>query len=242
MKYVRPEPVAPVRTPESPPFDGWQESHPSYGMIGFYRTPGHTRLFGSRLPSHNNYITLRIQTATRRFSHGEERVSGAGGRQIVEVAMSSVQFARLLTEMNMGDGVPCTLRYVDGVKRPEVSETPPELHEATEEARARVAAIREKTAADIASVRELMTGKVPKKVQEAVESILQSHLNHVTSSVPFWSQRVEEAASRASAEAKAEVDAYVTSAVHKAGLAAMSDPEIMRRLLTDDAAKGGGAA
>lgn len=242
MKYVRPEPVAPVRTPESPPFDGWQESHPSYGMIGFYRTSGHTRLFGSRLPIHNHYITLRLQTAVRRFSYGEEKVSGVGGRQIVEVQFSAIQFARLLTEMNMGDGVPCTLRRINGVEMPEVPETPPELHESAAEARARVAAIREKTAADIASVRELMTGKVPKKVQEAVEAILQSHLNHVTSSVPFWSQRVDEAAERASAEAKAEVDAYVTSAVTKAGLAAMSDPEIMRRLLTDDAAKGGGAA
>ena len=43
------------------------------------------------------------------------RLSGEDASEKIEVALSAAQFAEAITQMNMGEGVPCTLRSVEGV-------------------------------------------------------------------------------------------------------------------------------
>ena len=94
-----------------------KEKHPAYGMVGFYRVSGNPgRLFGSSLKNHESYIALRIGTGERIHSNGWDRYYGSLRGEHVEVMLSSAQFAELLTSMNVGNGVPCTIAYLGGKK------------------------------------------------------------------------------------------------------------------------------
>ena len=89
--------------------DNNREKHPSFGMVGFSRIScGNQRLFGSSI-EHDTMIALRVHTAYRTESFGYEHVYA--DEDIVEVMLSPAQFSELLTTMNIGDGVPCTIRF-----------------------------------------------------------------------------------------------------------------------------------
>ena len=89
------------------------ESHESYATIAVSRTTGGSKraLFGSNL-KHGESIYIRL-------SHAElERHSNRDwihpDKVIAEVEMSFSQFAEMMTSLNQGEGVPCTLRYLNG--------------------------------------------------------------------------------------------------------------------------------
>ena len=86
-----------------------REKDKSWGMVGFYRNYGSGReLFGSDVTNHNT-IRLTVKHAIKHRELGRDWTMGDD--IICEVELSALQFAELLTNMNMGDGVPCTIRY-----------------------------------------------------------------------------------------------------------------------------------
>lgn len=91
--------------------NGNKDKHPSYGMLGFYRRTGRgIPLFGSSI-QHNDIIAMVLK-------HGEvERgLNGdwySGHEVIAEVEMSYSQFVEAISAMNMGDGVPVTVRFTE---------------------------------------------------------------------------------------------------------------------------------
>jgi len=84
------------------------KEHPAFGSIQIMRTSGQTRLFKSGF-NHHNYITIRISTADEVEGYGIE-TSIFPRKEIIEVALSEAQFARLITTPNLGSGTPCTLK------------------------------------------------------------------------------------------------------------------------------------
>jgi len=91
-----------------------QEKHESYGLVGFSRTThggggDGANLFGCSI-KHNHTIVLKIKRATKERSLHDDRYYG--GETLIEVEMSPNQFAEAITSMNIGDGMPCTIRYV----------------------------------------------------------------------------------------------------------------------------------
>jgi len=96
------------RTVEETSFGDTSYTHESYGMLGFYRVQGTDRpLFGSSL-KHNNTIRLTLKTGVH--SRNLNRDWYYGGRTLFEVEMSASQFADLVSNMNVGDGVPVTIK------------------------------------------------------------------------------------------------------------------------------------
>lgn len=82
--------------------------HPSYGMLGIYRTQGTDRtLFGSSI-KHSNTIKIELKTGV----HSRHLNSDTyyGDKILFEVELSNSQFAELITNMNVGSGVPVTIR------------------------------------------------------------------------------------------------------------------------------------
>ena len=108
--------------------DGY-ESHPAWGMVEFSRVEhgGPCRLFGSSLTNHGTTIILRVWEASRKHDCGQDWYHGSIRKELIAVEMSAAQFAGLLTTMNVGNGVPCTIRHVQGVQRPEVPPDPGEM-------------------------------------------------------------------------------------------------------------------
>lgn len=90
---------------------GSSERHESYGQVSFNRiscTPP-LDLYGSNL-KHGNIISLSIRRSTK--NRNLNRDTYYGGEEIVEVKLSSAQFAELLTSLNVGSGVPCTISHI----------------------------------------------------------------------------------------------------------------------------------
>ena len=93
-------------------FDEKPKKHPSYGMLGFYRCQGSSPrpLFGSSI-QHNNLIRLVLKSGSvKRDLHRDWYF---GDKTLFEVEMSATQFADLISNMNMGDGIPVTIKRTE---------------------------------------------------------------------------------------------------------------------------------
>jgi hypothetical protein len=90
---------------------GTKTSHPSYGTMSFCRRTGSlTALFGSSI-EHRDTISMTLYHAdVTRGLHSDHIF---GNKAIAEVEMSYSQFVEAITSMNMGSGVPVTIRWTE---------------------------------------------------------------------------------------------------------------------------------
>ena len=216
--------------------DETRETHPSYGMIQINRVScgGGRRLFGSALTDHMSLIRLRIYTnAERRHSHGDDKFWPANARPTVEIEMSPAQYAELLTTMNVGLGVPCTVLHVNGKD----VEAPPKVEHETEKVRAgfkqtltdSVQALVDQRAALATS----LDGKVSKKLLADVLRSFDHAIMEIRANAPFYLERFEEATNKVVQTAKAEVDAFVTGVVAATGLKQLQERGASASLLLE---------
>jgi hypothetical protein len=91
------------------PFRGEVEvTHPAFGMLGVTRwtSSAAVRMFGSDM-GHGGGVTLTLQTASTR--RGLSRDWHHAERIVAELTMSESQWARLVSSIGQGEGVPVTL-------------------------------------------------------------------------------------------------------------------------------------
>ncbi len=194
-------------------------SHPSFGMVQFNRcqSTGH-RLHGSALDAHFNTIRLSISTgeviegdigATRYFAD----------RQIVEVELSAAQFAELITTMNVSAGVPCTIRRNGGVSVPEPPVVTSETTRAHDDFREKLKVLGKrvrKLGDDVHRLTEAknLTNTSRIEIRKGVDKVVQE----VESNMAYYLELFQEAAGRVTVAAKTEADAWITRAIHMAGV------------------------
>ena len=195
-------------------------THPSYGIVGFNRVQcsGGRRLFGSALTEHYHSIRVRIAHCERRTDHGLDRFSATD--QILEFELSAAQFAEGITAMNVGDGVPCTINWIAGVGQ---VEEPPETMTASEHAKHDFKARMKTFAASLTKTREAVEKAVEGKVitgsiRESIRGWITKIVQEVGENIPYFVECYEEATVKISSAAKAEADAWLTAAIHRAGL------------------------
>jgi len=199
--------------------------HESYGSIHFSRRQGDPgRLFGSALNGHGSYITLCISRSTLIRNDLHDRTYSGGFRgDLIEVDMSAAQFAELLTTMNIGNGVPCTISHVNG----KAMERPPEIPHETERVRSGFKD-KMKTLADdaqkaLGEIKKLFEEKknLTKEDRKIVIGFLEKVVMELGANSPFVLKMFEEATQKVTNAAKAEIDAFVTTNVVNAGLKAL---------------------
>lgn len=205
-----------------------QEQHKTYGVIRASRwTAGGLgrRLFGSHLPGHNSGVTLVIREGGYTFELGEGRVSGTGGKILCEVRMSTLQWAELITNMNNGDGVPCTVAHVlgdEGLRGdPPSVTTEPERVRAEYKAKSKEGV--EKVKAGRALVAEKLKGKANAALAAELDRVLLGAQSELEGREGFYMERFMEATDRIVTSAKAEVDSVITSVITKLGGKALQD-------------------
>jgi predicted secreted protein len=195
-------------------------THPSYGIIGFNRiqSSGRRRLFGSALNEHYHTIRVTIGHCERATEHGLDRFRSTG--QIIEIELSAAQFAEAITAMNAGDGVPCTIARMKGIGG--IEEPPVVMNEsahAKSDFKARMATFAKTLAATRAKVEAATEGKViTKDIRETIRNGVSRIAQEVGESIPWFVERYEEATEKISSAAKADADAWLTTAIHRAGL------------------------
>lgn len=90
----------------------WKK-HKSWGMVGLSRVfySGSRELFGSDITNHTG-IVLTLKHAQKQRELGRDWT--LGDDMICRIVLSPNQFAEMVSNMNVGDGVPCTIEYIQG--------------------------------------------------------------------------------------------------------------------------------
>lgn len=86
----------------------------AFGQISFSRiTGGNSKFYGSNLNA-NSYIQLTISQSEMIRNLTDDKYYNR--EKIIIVDMTNSQFAELITSLNFGNGIPCTIRYNNGEK------------------------------------------------------------------------------------------------------------------------------
>ena len=156
-----------------------------------------------------------------------------GKDTIVEVILSKAQFTELITSPNIGDGVPCTIRYADG----ELKEQPPYIGQNevfADEVQEEFSKAMEDSDEIVKYAEEILMKKGTLKVQEKKELLgkIRKLQMNVNSNIPFLHKQFTRAMNKTIGIAKQEIDGFYTNTIMKLGkkaldkLNAPSVPEI----------------
>lgn len=185
------------------------ENHESFGVLQISRQtclPA-MNVFGSSIKTGNPvslsiYRAEKIRDLNRTWFFPRER--------LIEVYMSPSQFAEAITTLNTGSGTPVTLEYVDGERMeecPDVSQRQL-FEEEFENSMSKVS----KYVETILSATEKIfkkKGTVKVKDKETILNILSLLKQHIESNLPFVHKQFNRAMDKTTADAKAEVEAFV---------------------------------
>lgn len=138
--------------------------------------------------------------------------------------MSSGQFSELITSLNNGSGIPCTLEYIEGKKVEDLPEK-----ESRKEFVHRKFKDRMKIFANQIREQQTKAKEIVKKKTLSKENIhdLNTHLNWLTaeieSNIPFFMECFQETMDEVVFEAKTEVENSIQHKVNTLGLKALYD-------------------
>ena len=201
--------------------------HESYVLVNFSRTHGSPGpLFGSALEQHGTFITLKVSKGVRIHdnNHGYDRYFGSMSGDILEIAFSASQFAELLTTMNVGCGVPGTLRRFQNKGVPTPPATPTETSKIQENFDRRIKDLTGSTKKLEKDIEELLAStELSKKDIEAIRGKVRSLTREVCDNAPYMIESFAEAVEKTVTSAKTEIDSFYTTAVMGAGLKALQD-------------------
>ena len=180
------------------------ETHPSGALIQISRCSGQTRLFGSEF-DHQHYVSLKITPAKEKRSLGRTWYTGKLN-PYVEVNLSASQFAEAITTMNVGCGVPCTMRYLEG-HAPFTPVKPVSQRSAFEAEGSK--AMADSVAAIDEALAALATVNLTKTARAQLTSNLQTARRKISDRLPFLVEAYAEHLNEVEQKAKTEIAAYV---------------------------------
>lgn len=196
--------------------------HPAFGMIGFSRVSGgENTLFGSSI-KHNDRIILKIKHGEQNRHLHEDWYFGRG--LITEVEMSYSQFAECITAMNVGDGVPCTIRYTekDG-NIPVIAENNSKREQFRQEFSDKILKAMEKVQDQINEIQKSLDDKKNLGVKDRKEMIskLQQVRYNIGRNLDFCVEQFDEQMEKTTMEAKGEIEAFCQNKINSIAQAAL---------------------
>jgi hypothetical protein len=199
-----------------------REKHPSYAMVGISRqTSTGTDLFGSDI-KHHELICFTIREADKVRDLNRDWYHG--GKTITEITMSPAQFAEMITTLNVGFGVPCTLNVREGVPVEEIpvqntleDDIEHDIKESMQELSDRLHKLSE--AAKVLEEK----GPVKAADKKAAIAALNSVIQEVQSNIPWIEETTKESCEKTVSRAKAEVDAMAVRVINTLGKKAIEE-------------------
>lgn len=198
------------------------EQHESYGMMSFNRFDGgNGAFFGSSIkPDGGIEMTLKTGEVRHNLNHDWYR----GKETIARVRMTGAQFADLITNLNMGEGVPVTLEYVHGKHMSE----PPFINKRIqfeENFKQEMKEVSDQMLELTKRTEEILSrAKAPtKKEKEEILHNIAMLNQKVSSDMPFVHKSFNEQMDKTVKEAKNEIETYVNSTIHSLGMEKMSE-------------------
>jgi hypothetical protein len=197
-----------------------KQAHESFGLIQFTRVSASPprKFFGSSVRA-GHFVEMTVHRAEK-VSDGSH-ISYFARKALINLRLSPNQFSELLTTMNVGMGVPCTLQRVAGV----------DMSECVDEDN-----IRELHHKDFMKEIETATKEIREAIEEAGEALktskasfgigqrkeLLKKLKHVLmrleSNLPYYHSKFDESVDKTIGEAKAEIDTFAGNVITQLGL------------------------
>ena len=209
-----------VKENEATREDDGSLSHPSFGTINISRgqCSENVNLFGSSI-LHRNVISITIHRAIlHRDLNRDWIMPKAGTPSIVEVEMSTSQFADAITSFNQGEGTPCTITHINGMRM----EEPPFESKRVEfdrEFQERMKLITNQNNQYYMRIAEILDKpSIGKHDREEIFKQLDQMRMQIQSNVPFIKSQFTEQMDKTVGEAKAEFDSHVDSRLKQLGL------------------------
>lgn len=198
------------------------EQHESYGMMSFNRFNGGSEVFfGSSIkPDGGIEMTLKTGEVKHNLNHDWYH----GKEVIARVRMTGAQFADLITNLNMGEGVPVTLEYANGKHMSE----PPFINKRIqfeENFKQEMKEVSDQMLELTKRTEEILSrAKAPtKKEKEEILHNIAMLNQKVSSDMPFVHKSFNEQMDKTVKEAKNEIETYVNSTIHSLGMEKMSE-------------------
>jgi len=188
--------------------------HPSYAMLSVCKVThgGNKALYGSSI-KHSNTIRLSIRGSKMERSLGRDWFYGSG-KDHIEVEMSYSQFAEAITSMNCGDGVPVTLRYLNGGQ---IEDCPfiDKRQQFERELNADIQGGAESIDRTITSIADLFNSKksFSKADKDSVLNMLANIQRSYKDRVPFLYSSFNEQMDKTVLEAKGEVESFIQNKI-----------------------------
>lgn len=197
--------------------------------IGRSQCSGQQALFGSSI-KHHDVITLRISPAYMDRDLNYDRYY-AENLPYIEINMSQSQFAQAITSLNMGAGVPVTLRMING----EYIEPCPfvdKREQFSSEFREDMNVLSKKLAEATKHVEELIENKKTfnKADKEQILSALRMLSTQLASNYPYMYSMFNEQMDKTVTEAKAEIESHLQARMEDVAFKAMrksQEPEML---------------
>jgi hypothetical protein len=207
-------------------------THPSFGKIGFSRVTCNPsqNFYGSELPQ-DHYITMKIYNSEIQRELTQDRYY-TKGIPLIQIRMSNGQFAEMITSMNIGDGVCCTIERlgIDKIEELPQQESRKEFVHRKFEDRMKEFASKikkqQQEAKDLVGKKTLSKEEM-KKLQFHLEWLTQE----IERNIPFFAKCFQETMDEVVYEAKTEVENAIQHKINTLGLSALHDEN---KLLTDN--------
>lgn len=204
------------------------DTHESFALIGVNRVTANpaVSLFDSEI-RHREFIRLRIKHASRKRSLNHDWISAE--RHILELDMSLAQWGAFVSSFGQGDGVPCTLAYMDGQRVDSPPYVPRLAHSTAEVKNAADEALKEIIAAfDGVKAARIQGGK---RVMDDAINTLENRLENAPKNMEFAAKSLTDHVENVITKAKGDIEGMVTNHARALG---MSD-EQMRELTVGSA-------
>lgn len=207
-----------------------RRTHPSYGKIAFTRTNSTgTEFFGSELKQ-DNYVSLEIHNAEVVRDLSCDRYY-PDGPVLVRVRMSSAQFAELITSMNVGSGVCCTIERLAGKKVEEYQPQESRKEFVHNEFKQRMKQFSNQLTQKQKEAKDLINKKtLSKEDMRLLNNYIEWLTQEISSNIPYFAERFQETMDTVVHEAKLELE---NALQHKISVLGLNELHNQNKLLSD---------
>ena len=199
-----------------------ETKHESFGQISFSRVncSQGVKFYGSELKQ-DHYIQMEVHQSEMKSELSNERYY-TRGVPLVNLRMSSNQFSELITSLNMGSGIPCTLEWLDGRKLESLPELESRKEFAHNEFKKRMSDFARTLKSDQLKAKELVKKKtLSKDDQHELNMLLEKLTQEVESNIPFFAKTFQETMDKVVVETKQEVENAIQHKIITLGLDAL---------------------
>lgn len=207
------------------------KTHPSYGLVQFSRVQGNnSNFFGSEIKP-NSYISLKVTLAEEEKDLG--RTWYYPKNKLIEVRMTNTQFADLVTSLNMGSGVPCTIIEFDNkrIEQDSTKEYKADFHKRR---------MKEKSAEFMKYVKDkfeelkTISSKLSKKDQQEVHNLSSSIAMTIEKNFPWYIEQFYEEMEQIAQDIKSNMEADVMHRLSNIGLTQINENKLLGPTGNDD--------